>query len=113
MAEYVTLSGRVVGCGLLAASLACTPETEPPPAPSPIEELSSADQLMRASMALRGLRPSLEDYDAVAADPDALDAERLLARLCEPPQRLRERGRRVDPVGAADAAEQPADRLLH
>ena len=34
--------------------------------------LSPEDHLVRVSMALRGLRPSLAELDAVAADPEAL-----------------------------------------
>lgn len=38
-----------------------------------VHQLSPTDHLVRASMALRGRRPSLEDLEAVEADPDALE----------------------------------------
>ena len=38
-----------------------------------IVHLDPVGHLVRASMALRGVRPTLEEMDAVAADPDALD----------------------------------------
>ena len=46
------------------------------PEPEPIDEtlvaLSPTDQLTRVSMALRGTRPSMADYQAILQDPDAL-----------------------------------------
>ena len=40
---------------------------------SPTRFRPVTEQLLRASMALRGIRPSLDEYDAVQADPDALE----------------------------------------
>lgn len=47
------------------------PTDEPEPTIERIE-LSATDHLVRASMALRGIRPSVEELDRVAADPEAL-----------------------------------------
>ena len=64
---------------LLLALVACqgteepeTPPIEPPPTGAR-EALSPADHLIRASISLRGLRPSAEEIAAVTADPAALD----------------------------------------
>lgn len=56
-----------------------TPAPQPPkpePAPQTVsyETLDAPTRLLRASMALRGVRPSLADYEKVQADPDAYDA---------------------------------------
>ena len=58
---------------------ACTSEVVPPTpdaAPDPVSPtvvyLTPTQHLTRASMALRGVRPSLEDLRAVEADPQAL-----------------------------------------
>jgi hypothetical protein len=48
------------------------PDPDPDPVTQDVFTLSATDHLVRASMALRGLRPSEADMDAVAADPDAL-----------------------------------------
>jgi len=62
----------LVGCGTNPAA--------PPPGEDPgavVDDtrqwLSPTDHLVRASMALRGLRPSLADLEAVDADPAAID----------------------------------------
>lgn len=47
---------------------------DPPPGSSTVAYLTPTQHLTRASLALRGLRPSLEDLRAVAADADALPA---------------------------------------
>ena len=57
---------------------ATTPAPDPPPdADAPAEDprihLSDLDRLARISMALRGLRPSPEEIDAIVADPDAIE----------------------------------------
>jgi hypothetical protein len=62
--------------GLLAAA-ACSdsvPIEPPPPAPSAprIAYLTPAQHLVRASMTLRGIRPSLDELDAVEKDASAL-----------------------------------------
>jgi len=44
----------------------------PAPSPTTITYLTPVEQLSRASMALRGIRPSLGDLHAVAADPQRL-----------------------------------------
>ncbi len=63
--------------GCTEAEVTATPE----PAPAAIEALSPTAHLVRASMALTGTRPSLEELHAVQADPAALPAaiDRLLA----------------------------------
>lgn len=48
-------------------------ETGEPEADVEVEFLSPAEHLLRISMALRGVRPSLEELDAVEADADALE----------------------------------------
>lgn len=65
--------------GLLSlAFVACdgasapTPPPGPDPEPPEPEYLSPAEHLVRVSMTLRGMRPSLEDLAAVAADVQAL-----------------------------------------
>ncbi len=76
---------RYLAPALLAA---CTASSEPPPgddAPPPpdptVVYLTPTQHLTRASMALRGMRPSIEDLKAVDADPNALPAivDRYLA----------------------------------
>lgn len=47
---------------------------EPPPEDATYEPLSAERRLLRASMALRGTRPSQADYDAVAEDPEQFEA---------------------------------------
>lgn len=67
---------------------ACTESdttTPPDPTPDPVSPtavfLSPAQHLTRASMALRGVRPSVADLEAVTADPKAIEAivDRYLA----------------------------------
>lgn len=55
---------------ILAAFAACT--TEPPPAPSTLRFLTPVEHLSRASLALRGVRPSIEELARVDAEPAAL-----------------------------------------
>jgi hypothetical protein len=45
---------------------------DPPPDPPATVPLSPGDHLLRISMALRGIRPSLAEFAAVADDPNAL-----------------------------------------
>lgn len=67
--------------GLLALLLlapACKPDGDgnnPDETPEPTDTvyLSPTDHLVRASMALRGIRPSVAELDAVATDPNALE----------------------------------------
>jgi len=50
------------------------PGTDPSPAPAgPPVYLEPEEQLLRVSMALRGLRPSPDDWDELAADPTAIE----------------------------------------
>ncbi len=48
-----------------------------------VERLSPEDRLLRISMALRGVRPSLAEYDELAADPASLEV--LVDRWLEDP----------------------------
>jgi hypothetical protein len=53
----------------------CSADPPPPPdapAPPTVVYLSPTDHLVRVSMTLRGKRPSIDELDRVAADPDAL-----------------------------------------
>ncbi|MBL0220710.1 MAG: hypothetical protein IPQ07_43435 [Myxococcales bacterium] len=54
----------------------CEADVPPPDAPGAptVEYLTPTEHLVRASMTLRGVRPSIEDLARVAADPDALPA---------------------------------------
>jgi len=65
---------RVVLAGLVALA-GCANEPGPalPEAARGVAPLSPTAQLVRASMALRGTRPSLADLQAVEADPAVLD----------------------------------------
>lgn len=70
----------------LAALTGCGGDPSPSPAPlaltaAPLSTLPPVDRLTRASMALRGERPSIDDYAAIQADPAALDGivDRYLA----------------------------------
>ncbi|MBL9025696.1 MAG: hypothetical protein JNL21_26110 [Myxococcales bacterium] len=60
---------------LLFACSDDTTETEPEPTePKPtVRYLAPTDHLVRASMVLRGKRPSLDELAAVEADPDAIE----------------------------------------
>lgn len=61
-------------CGALLAALgACGADRAPPADPGAVY-LSPTEHLVRASMALRGIRPSLAELRAVDADPGALPA---------------------------------------
>jgi hypothetical protein len=59
--------GWMAGC---ADPPAVAPLPTPPP---PVVMLEPADQLLRASMALRGIRPSVEELEAVRQDPGAYE----------------------------------------
>ena len=67
VAMAVSVSG-MVGCGDGGGE---PPSTEQPP--PEVSYLSPVEHLARASMVLRGQRPSFEDMAAVAADPAALE----------------------------------------
>ncbi|MDQ3365451.1 MAG: DUF1585 domain-containing protein [Myxococcota bacterium] len=85
MRTFVALlaSGLVAAC---ATDPAPPDDTAPPPSPvSPtVEFLTPTQHLSRASIALRGVRPSLADLRAVAADPGALPA--IIDRYLASPQ---------------------------
>ncbi|HHO51898.1 MAG TPA: DUF1549 domain-containing protein [Deltaproteobacteria bacterium] len=49
-------------------------EQLPAPAPADIVELAPEDQLIRASLDLRGIRPSIDELDRLQADPEAMEA---------------------------------------
>src|SRR5512133_3667289 len=60
-----------IGFCLLLALAGCS--TQPPaPAPGALTYLSPVEQLTRASLALRGTRPSLPELRLVDASPDEL-----------------------------------------
>jgi len=69
---------RILASSLAALALAACgdsspPPIDPPPAPdTTVVYLTPTQHLTRASLALRGVRPSVEDLRAVEADPDAL-----------------------------------------
>lgn len=72
--------------GLLSLAAACDDtaaprELEPEPVPVEVEYLAPTDHLVRASMVLRGIRPSPDELRQVAADGNALPAivDRYLA----------------------------------
>ncbi len=61
--------------GFVEAQPEPEPETPDPVVPPQVKDvafLSPVDHLVRASMALRGVRPSVEDMEAVRDDPDKL-----------------------------------------
>lgn len=60
-----------VGAVIGVLATACDPGVSPLPS-AEVSFLSPTQHLGRASMALRGVRPSIEDLRAVAADPGAL-----------------------------------------
>lgn len=71
---------------VLASACVATSEPTPPDPPTPDPDptlvyLTPPQHLSRASLALRGMRPSLEDLKAVEADPEQLPAivDRYLA----------------------------------
>ena len=68
---------------LLTGGCGSDSDDETPIEPS-IEYLTPTEHLVRASMALRGVRPSLDDLQAVEADPDALPD--LLDKYLETPE---------------------------
>ena len=68
----------VVVIGVVAACSA------PPPPPTTVTYLTPTEHLARASLALRGIRPSLAELRAVAADPGKLEA--LVDRYLASPQ---------------------------
>jgi hypothetical protein len=71
---------RCTACAL--ALVACSQAT-PPPATS-IAYLPATAHLARAAMALRGVRPSLDELQAVAADPSQLPA--IVDRYLDSPE---------------------------
>ena len=54
--------------------VSCGTEPDLPNPPVNARVLTPSEQLVRASMSVRGIRPSVEDFRAVEDDPDALDA---------------------------------------
>lgn len=56
----------------LPSLVACTEDAPPAAAGPAVEMLTPTQHLVRASMALRGVRPSVDELRAVAADPDVL-----------------------------------------
>ena len=60
----------------LVLLLSCGKKDEPPrPDKGPqVEYLSEAEHLVRISMAVRGIRPTVEELDAVTTDPALMDA---------------------------------------
>jgi hypothetical protein len=61
---------RTAVAAVALAALGCS--AEPPPPAAAVTYLTPTEHLARASMALRGTRPSLAELRAVAADPDRL-----------------------------------------
>src|SRR5262245_3160416 len=55
-----------------------------PPPPTPATRLTPTEHLARASLALRGVRPTLAELRAVAGDPGKLPA--LVDRYVESPE---------------------------
>jgi hypothetical protein len=77
---------KILGLVTLTLLIACStdPPVEPDPPPTPAGPpvyLEPEEQLLRASMALRGLRPSADDWDELAADTGAL--ERIVDRYLD------------------------------
>jgi hypothetical protein len=68
----IALAMLFVSLGACTESATTTPDDPQDPVSPTAVFLSPAQHLSRASMALRGMRPSVEDLRAVAADPDAL-----------------------------------------
>jgi len=58
---------------LLVSLSACDPAPADGPSPGLHDPLPVTDQLLRISMALRGVRPEVEELDRVQDDPDALE----------------------------------------
>lgn len=69
---------------LLAFAVCFSCTTAQPPATPAVEPLGATQHLVRASMALKGTRPSLDELRAVAADPKALEA--IVDRYLESPE---------------------------
>ncbi len=69
------MSRFVVSLVPLFLAAACASTGDPSPtADDGVAYLTPAQHLVRASMALRGIRPSLDELEAVNADPDVLPA---------------------------------------
>jgi hypothetical protein len=66
---------------VICVAAACS---APPPPPTTLTYLTPTEHLARASLALRGLRPTAAELRAVAADPDKLEA--LVDRYLESPE---------------------------
>jgi hypothetical protein len=60
------------------------PEGDPTPDPEDFAYLSPTDHLVRVSMALRGMRPSLDDLELVRTDPEAIES--LVETYLDSPQ---------------------------
>jgi hypothetical protein len=97
------LAALFAGCG--DADEPSTPER-----PSgDVSYLSPLEHLARASMALRGMRPAVQELEAVAADPSALDtledarawADRIWVRAAD-------HNATMPPVGGPEADERSA-----
>jgi hypothetical protein len=99
----------LAGLAAVATLASCKQSAGVPAEPAPTP-LGSRELLIRLSLDLRGVRPSIAEYEAVEADPAELD--RLAAEFLLDPRfgrRVREMfapafGTRIDlyPVGAAD-----------
>lgn len=63
---------RVILVLAVAGGCSATPAPTPPPSAGTLVYLTPPEHLTRASMALRGIRPSIADLRAVAADPGQL-----------------------------------------
>jgi hypothetical protein len=68
------LASLLAGAALAACSGSSSPPPDDHPGDSTVVLLTPTQHLTRASLALRGLRPSTEDLRAVEADPAALPA---------------------------------------
>ncbi len=66
---------------ILLLTLASCATSEEPSGDEPMPQMEATRLLIRASLDLRGVRPSLEELDAVTADPASLDG--LLASFLE------------------------------
>lgn len=74
IAKGLTMPRLVALTAILLLGSGCANETESDPVvpPSSVVDLTPEQHLVRASMALRGTRPSLEELDRVAESSDAL-----------------------------------------
>ncbi len=79
--EYMRTLSLLLLLGACTESSVAPPPVPPDPLPPTAVLLSPPQHLTRASIALRGIRPSIADLRAVAADPAALPAiiDRYLA----------------------------------